>query len=63
MNDHPTQTTHLPVTAQEAVERAIEGICSDGNSDVRRAARDVLGALYGAGFQITRVAESADDYE
>lgn len=48
------------ITPQEAVERAIGIVCSDGDSDVTRVAQNVLSALYGAGFQITRVAEDVD---
>lgn len=37
---------------ETAICSAIESVCSDGNSDIKRVARDVVRSLQRAGFEI-----------
>lgn len=51
-------------TGQEAphdiIRAAVQSVCSDGNADSGAVARAVIGALYGAGWQIVPAIEVPD---
>ena len=47
-------------TPEAVIRRAVVSVCSDGNSDASRVARDVIGALYAAGYQILPAIVIAD---
>jgi len=48
-------TNNDAADAQQAIVRVIASVCSDGNSDVSRVARDVVTSLAAAGFSIVRI--------
>ena len=64
MNDRSNQTPKIrppkPYDPQTVIACAIAWVCSDGNSDAMRGARDVIGALYAEGYQITEAEEIND---
>lgn len=51
----------MTITIETAITQAIESVCSDGNSDVKRVVHDVLSNLTEAGYQVIEVQPTAAD--
>lgn len=39
-------------TPEDVIAAAVASVCGDGNSDARRVAKDIVAALFSAGFGI-----------